>query len=375
MGIIIGKQQEIDAYFASSSVNQSSLKNLEGGFDNFMAEVAKKKKNEAEGKATPEYFLVGGAVDTILTGEEGEFEKQYYTSNLEKKPSEVEIKIISSVFDELVANDVIEGMEFSDNPDAILAAADEAEWQMRWKTETRVSKLIEAGTDYFEDLKKSLGKKILTTELKNKIDLIVASLRHNPKTKKYFDREMQESMENMDFYYQLPIYFMYEGVYCKALMDLVVVHKDKDGNIIKIEPIDLKTMSGPVLQFNGKIRTHRYDIQSAWYVKALECHFGCSPDIIAPFKFIVESTTNIGKPQVFQITEATLQHGRTGSPRGVFTSDNSDRQLIYPEVKGYEQLMQEYIYYSNQGWEQDRILDDCEEIIEIDYVKGIEVWQ
>ena len=275
MAIFIASQEEIDDYFERPEVNQSSLKDLAGGLDGFLASLAKKRKNKEENKPTPDYFLIGGAVDTILTGEEGEFEKQYYVSTLEKKPSEVEIQIIESVFHELVAADMINQVEYEDSHDAILAAANEVGWQMRWKTETRVAKLIEAGRDYFEDLKHSLGMKILTSEMKNKIDSIVHSLKTNPKTKKYFDKELQAQQEFMDFYYQLPIYFSYKGIECKALMDLVVVHKDQDGNIIKIEPIDLKTMSGNTLQFVGKIRQHRYDIQAAWYTKGFNGAFWC----------------------------------------------------------------------------------------------------
>ena len=262
-------------------------------------------------------------------------------------------------------------MSFSDSPDAIIAAANEVEWQVRWKEETRLSKLILAGTAYFEDLKNSLGKKILSSEMKNKIDIICKSLSTNERTKKYFDREVQDSLKNIDFYYQLPIYFSYKGVGCKALMDLVVVHKNEEGEIIKIEPIDLKTMSGPTLQFINKVKQHRYDIQAAWYTKALTEYFKCPIEIIKPFKFIVESTTNMGSPLVFQISTGTLIHGRIGSPEGTFVSDDGLRTLNYPAVKGFTQLMEDYIYYDAQDFSTDKILVDNKGVIEIDWNKGV----
>ena len=89
-----------------------------------MVRQKKRKKDKEEGKADPEYFLIGGAVDTILTGEKGEFEKQYYVSQLDKLPSEVEIQIIGDVFMELVNNNVIDQVNFEDCYDAILASAD-----------------------------------------------------------------------------------------------------------------------------------------------------------------------------------------------------------------------------------------------------------
>lgn len=383
MAIIIGKQEDIDDYFERPEVNQSSLKDLRDGLDAFLASIAKKRKDKEENKPTPDHFLIGGAVDLILTGEEGAFEDQYYVSTLEKKPSDVEISIIESVFHELASNNVINDLNFEDCPDAILAAANEVKhpdgkigWQNNWKAETRINKLIIAGTDYFEDLKNSFGMKILTSEMKNKIDTIVNSLRKNNKTKKYFNRKLQAEQESMDFYYQLPIYFSYEGIECKALMDLVVVHKDKNGNITKIEPIDLKTMSGNTLQFIGKIKTLRYDIQAAWYTEALIKHFNVDSSIIEPFKFIVESTTSIGSPLVYRISENTLYHGKYGSEEGVFDSvntyKNKSRYLFYPEVKGFSQLIKDYSYYANQGFREDIIRErNGDNVIEVDWIRGI----
>lgn len=377
MAIIIASQEQIDDYFERPEVNQSSLKDLKDGLGSFLAAIAKKQKDKEENKPTPDYFLIGGAVDCLLTGEEGEFEQQYYVSRLEKKPSDVEMAIVESVFHELEGAEVLDQVNWEDCYDAILAAAnsvrngDKIGWQNNWKDDTRVSKLILAGADYFEDLKNSSGMKILSSEMADKIHSIVKSLSTNPRTKKYFDRELQAQQEFMDFYYQLPIYFTYNGIDCKALMDLVVVHKDENGNIIKIEPIDLKTMSGNTLQFIGKIKQHRYDIQAAWYTKALSEYFDCQPDAIAPFKFVVESTTSIGTPLVFEISKETLLHGEKGAEAGMFNSADSGRQLYYPRVKGYEQLMKEYAYYAEQGFKQDVTLVENPEVINIDWTKGI----
>ena len=44
MAIIIAKQDQIEEYFERPEVNQSSLKDLQGGLGNFMAAIAKKER-------------------------------------------------------------------------------------------------------------------------------------------------------------------------------------------------------------------------------------------------------------------------------------------------------------------------------------------
>lgn len=369
MGIIITKQADIDAYFASNAVNQSSLKDLKEGMNAYLAKIDKKKKNED--KAQPDYFIIGGGVDTILTGEEGEYEKKYYVSRLEKMPSDAEKSIVESVFDEIVSNNLLDKVPFESSHDAILAACNEFNWQANWKDETRIVKILEKGTEYFYDLSKAYGKIVISLEIDERINKIVKSLKEHPRTDKYFDRGLQTSLENYDFYYQLPMYFTHKGVECKALMDLVVVKKDEKGEIINVEPIDLKTMSGQTIHFIGNFKTHRYDLQAAWYTNALTYFFKCAKDKIKPFKFIVESTTNLGTPLVYVISPETLYHGEFGAPAGIFKAAEGERHLYYPATKGFEQLLDEYIYYSEQGWEEDAIIENSPTEITLDWHRGI----
>lgn len=367
MAVIIGTKEEVKEYFETASLNQSTLKELENGLGAFLSSVYKREKEKQENKATPEHFLIGGAVDLILTGEEGEFDKAYHVSRLSKKPSEAEITIISHVFHELEVAGVVKDMEFQHCENSILDAANEYAWQPRWKDETRVAKLIEAGTAYFEDMKEALGKDILTVEQYEKITNIVNSLRTNWRTSKFFDRADMEEMPNIDFYYQLPIYFEIDGLPCKALMDFVVVIKSNKGEILNISPYDLKTMSGNTIGFLSSLKQRRYDIQAAWYTRALQHHF--KTDKISRFRFIVESTTSVGNPLVFEINDATLKHGNEGSPQKEIKA--LDGQIIvYRAEKGINQLIEDYLYYQEQGFEEDKVTEG-QAVLELDWVKGI----
>lgn len=371
MAIIITKQAEIDAYYADPGINQSTLKNLADGLAGLKAEEAKTRKREEEGKPDPIYFQYGGGVDTILTGEEGQYEKTYYVSTLGNTPSDAEVLLIKQVFDELVVNEIEIDMALVEYRDMLNIAINDQQWYKGSPGEKRIAGLIERGTPYFEDLKNSLGKKVLSGDVDNVIQNIVKSLRNNPRTSKYFDRETQEILDNVDFYYQLPIYWDMEGVRCKALLDLVVVVKDTSGNIVSIEPIDLKTMSGETLSFPTQLRLRRYDIQAAWYTHALMYMFKVNKTPIKNFKFIVESTTNIGTPLVFELNSDTMHHGKYGSTAGVLTTE-SGRKWYLRQIKGWYQLFKEYLFYMENEFREDIIIDNNPGTLIVDWTTGIQ---
>jgi len=362
MSVIITPQSEIDSYFESSALGQSSLKKLLGGIDNFLANQDKGKELYYEEK---DYFIIGSAVDTILTGEEGEFDKQYHVSKLVKKPSDAEMSIIQYIFDELVENNVEVDMPLDQYGEMILASVDYHNWQKKWKTETRVNKIALVGADYFEDLKLALDKQIITTEQKTLIDSIVMSLKTNARTSKYFDREQQGRNKHVNFYFQLPIYFSHKNIDCKALMDLVVVIKNDEGQVIAVEPVDLKTMSGNTLTFLSKVKWHRYDIQAAWYTMAVEYWLKnisqlriADVCVIRDFTFVVESTTYPGTPLVYQLNSEMMEIGQYGRPAVKLVDTNlfADKRecdvTVVKEIKGFNQLIEEYLHYESVEWKE-----------------------
>ena len=104
--LIVTPQREIDAYYADEeSVSQSNLKRLLKDIDDY---------NRQE-DSSQEHFVIGGAVDCILTAEEGEFEKRYHISNSDKKPSEKIVKILWTVFERL-SEDYAEYLQVVNTP-------------------------------------------------------------------------------------------------------------------------------------------------------------------------------------------------------------------------------------------------------------------
>lgn len=359
MAVIITPQIEIDYYFNSDALNQSSLKDLMKGFDYFV-----NKQNSPKRDTIPEYFIVGSAVDTILTGEDGNFDKLFYVLESSKKPSDLEVSITKTIFERYYTQQSQKSLyEFSDE---ILEVVDEFNWQTRWKSQTRVDKIIEVCSDYFEELKQSYGKTIVTAEQKQTIDNIVTSLINSETTKKYFDRDFYKNSDNFDIYYQLPIYFTYKNVKCKALLDILIIEKDNSGNIINVLPIDLKTIWDNTVNFLYSFKTHGYHIQCAWYTEALlnstssfKLLHGIDKKIVSDFKFIVESSKNPKTPIVYTVDKLTYELGKFGR-EAIFATgaiaNTYPRIQIAPAVIGFDSLVENYIYYTHQNWLMEKVI-------------------
>ena len=378
MGLVITPQSEIDKYFESDALSQSNLKKLLGGIDSFI----NNQKEESELFYTEKgHFIIGSAVDTILTGVEGEFENKYHVSVLEKKPSDTEMSIINRAFQDILDSYSEEQLkeqgidELSKYPGSIQMAIEEHNYQPNWKTETKINKIVENGTLYFEDLKKALGKQMLSSNEMVLISSIVSSLKTNPRTSKYFDRDALLRADKVTVYYQLPIYFTYKGVKCKALLDMLIVIRDEAGKVVSVQAFDLKTMNGNTLKFPSNLKSFRYDIQAAWYTEAIFAKDstlkidGLTPEVLRPFTFIVESNSQPGIPLLYEIDEELLLTGKFGRPDLILQGKNENQvdvlEILKQKVVGFDELIDTYIYQSNNDWKEEKVITDNNGVLKI----------
>lgn len=376
MSVIVASKEEVQEYYESSALSQSKLKKLLGDLNSF----------HKEEDSSAEHFVIGSAVDCILTNSREAFEAEYYISEVEKLPSEAVMNILQSVHEDLLQDyaehsEVIQGQDeplpvtpfvefvgdLKDHPSYILDACEKAEWQSRWGADAKLKNIIEPGTEYFRDLCKAFGKRVISKSQANIIDAVVTSLQNNPRTVGFFDRVSFENLPNITIYYQFPIYFEYKGVKCKALLDMVIVERDIEGRIISVTGIDLKTMNGNTYYFPSSIRARRYDIQAAWYVLALHHHFAIpeGSNVIKPFQFVVESTTYQGKPLNYTVAESLLYLGRYGRraislhETDMFNGDPMVSAIIQPQILGFEQLLDLYIFHSENGFNEEREIQEA----------------
>jgi len=331
--LYIASRKQIEEYRQSDALGQSQLKKLLVSMDEFLKEDVDKQSPA---------MIIGSAVDTILTGNEEDFDNLFHVTSF-SKPSDV----VSSILELVYERTQDKRSDLESNRSLLEEAIIDFEYQKNWKMETKVNKLLEF-SGYYEELQLSEGKTVLSEEQDLIVENVVDSLRTNPATSKYFNRV---TPKNMDMYLQLPIYWTYKGVNCKSLLDIVLVFKNEQGDIVKIVPIDLKTYFGRTTEFLNAVRTRRYDIQAASYTLAVAKHFNVPPSIVDNFLFVVESTTDIGHPMVFTVSSELFDVGLNGLPEVWY-----EGRLLRQQILGYDQLISLYKYYEQQGWQEEKII-------------------
>lgn len=347
-------------YYTNPAISQSQLKLLLGSDPSIFNTVEEPDLYFEEKK----HFLIGDGVDIQLTQSLKAFNEKFHVSNVQNKPSDTIKSIVNQVYD-LVKEEVgplaDKGL-LRDHTSKIIDSCNDHNYQPNWKTETRVAKVGESW-EYWEDLKAAEGKQVLSQEENDLISQIVMSIRSNSVTGPYFIPQ-----PNQEILYQYPIYFSYNGIDCRALLDMVIV----DHNKKTIQPIDIKTMGDYTINFPKKLKQHRYDIQASWYTEALRWLSCYKSYEILPFKFIVESTIEPGNPLVFTCDEELLKIGKFGREsfklKGVSSTKLID--MYYgktDEVKGFNQLIEDYKWYLENGFEKKREIVEAQGEFQINW--------
>ena len=343
---------EVEQYRLNPALNQSKLKTLL-----YNMEVFKNSSNERE-----EYFeekeslVIGSAVDAMICSTEEDYKQTFHVSSDENKPSSTIMNILKYVYN-ISPEGLRKTLPLHNLQDKISEAVDKFEYYPKWPIQTRINKILE-NYQYFEDLQLAEGKQVLSKEQEDISISIVNSFKSNKLTSILLGSSLS------DTYYQKPLYFTYKGVKCKALPDIITVRYDSNKNPISVFITDIKTMSGFTTNFGNSLRRFRYDIQAAWYMEALKANLktlGLPENIkIEPFLFLVESTTNTGSPVIYRVTENLLNIGKFGRKelRG-------NGILVSKEIRGFDSLLDEHLYYEKNGWIVDRRIEKT--VVDLDW--------
>ena len=229
----------------------------------------------------------------ITQGEEA-FSARYAVGDIEM-PSEAISAIVSDLARSHDAN------QFAIVPDEdILVAANDVGYCVKWKDATRVQKIREQGSAYYNFLRKSEDKEVVSVKDVEDASKAVEVLKTDPLTAPYFN---DDAFGDRELLYQLQFTAVEPafGHEFKGMLDLVIVDHDRKA----IYPCDLKTTKS-VYAFEESFYKYRYYIQAAMYTELLRKNIAKNrPELdgytMMDYRFIVIDRINF-KPIVFEWT-------------------------------------------------------------------------
>ena len=222
----------------------------------------------------------GSLVDCLLTCPE-EFDDRFYVANIDRFSDSIR-KMTEDLF-----NPEIEELALIDDA-TILMILDTYQYQTNWKSQTRIDKIIDLGSDYYTVLKYSTGKTVISLQEFEESRQCVQTLKTHPFTYQIF-----ECNEDEEIFYQLKFKTEILGVNCRCMFDIIKVnHKNKT-----VEPLDLKTSGHPEEDFEKSFISWNYWCQSGLYSDMLRKTMMSDKTFVGydllPFKFVVINKNNL----------------------------------------------------------------------------------
>lgn len=319
-----------------------------------------------------EAFVFGSLVDTILFTPK-EINERFYVADVAKIPTGTVEKIVSHIYnnssDEDRKGKIIE-IDLPDFPepiqklefnlekmrDKILEACDKLEWNSTWKPDTRINKIIEKGTEYFRLLAAAKGKKVISSETNLEALGVVAKLKTDPSTKKYFVNDDQYKN-----YFQVELFDTYKSnehyeVPIKCAID--IVHLDKNNRTITI--VDFKT-SHSAHNFIESIKRYGYCDQLSFYTFMLrkwvadkfQDLFGIEDAkdwrILEPLNVVIDENEKTPYIYKYDWKDITLsQDGNASFLFNIFETDDHNQRI----KKGWMQILNEICWHiQNNKWD------------------------
>lgn len=362
-------------YANTFAINQSALKD-------FRFKSPKRWKGiwidrQEDGDKNEEGFTFGSLMDTMMFTPE-ELDQRFYIGNT-KLPSKAIESIVRSCYDRIIRENAeiitVTADDFPDeptllplnleeNPDFILTACDEYQespdkekgWNKGWKADTRITKIIKDGSDYFESLVHCNGRKIITSEINFKAIELQDILLADPDTKMYFIED-----EGVELKFQFEIFVNHQSqegieIPLKGALDILRIdHKTKT-----LQVVDFKT-SYSAHDFVNSVKKYGYATQLSFYDHLLrlwleqdECkEVYCDYTILNPINIVIDEYDRV--PYIYEYSWTDLGLEREGNEK--YLSDVYTPSHNHKIKKGWLQILETICWhYSNELWEKPKEL-------------------
>lgn len=245
---------------------------------------------------TSKSLNMGSLVDCLLLTPE-DFKENYYIND-NADPSDVIKQILQNTYESYKSVPVL------DIDLEILNQCKNLKYRLTQSDEVKL-KFIKKHFNYFTLLAESDNKIIITKEDYDKACELSKIVNQDPT----INKEVFSLGKHQENIFQKEIYWEYEGVSLKSLLDIVTIdHKKKT-----IQPWDLKTTGFPVADFVKSFWKYRYDFQSSFYSEGAAFEYPGYK--IEPFRFIVVSTVLQDRPRIFECSDRVLSVGKNGDEK------------------------------------------------------------
>lgn len=304
-----------DEYRSDNALSYSTLAKYErGGFNNL---------DTLFDKVESPSLTFGSVVDTLITGNEDEFNEKFLIADLSNNLSDTLTQITKRLFTRF--SDKYKSLvEIPDNE--LLDNICDIPWNNHWLDKTRVKKIKEDCAGYYSLLYVAGNRSIIDSTIRTMADNAVQALKSSPATKFYFEpnNAFDDSIQR---FYQLKFKIEFNGVPYRCMADeLIVLEKDKI-----IVPIDLKTSSKPEWDFFDSFINWSYSIQARLYWRIIRYNLDKDPYFkdfkLLNYKFIVVNKNTL-TPLVWDFKHTTAY--------GSLYIPNKDIELRDPFIIGEE---------------------------------------
>jgi hypothetical protein len=319
--------EDLEQYRSSDYLSQSFLK---------MVLANNVKKNFKESIA----MILGSYVDCLLTSPD--LADKLFMQDLTKRPSDTIRGFLVDTLSVLCEIDSIDNVkELETYRDVLVYTARQANYQNNWGDDAIWKSILKDGEEYWKFLIESKGRTIITSEEMRLSKTIASLAMSHPLTGKYFIDQ-----PNVDKYYQLPLYWMYEDLPCKGLVDILIVeHETKTIYLTDIKSTGVYNID----EWIRVCRTKNYPMQMSWYKLGVERNF---QDLIEQgYKIecrwiIIPMNEFSFKPWVIPCTQTLLNIGMYGYSKQVVSEiPINDEYKKIKKVKYYGGISDALTHY------------------------------
>lgn len=302
--------EDLEQYRSSDYISQSFLK---------MVLANNVKKDFKESIA----MVLGSYVDMLLTSPD--LSQSLFIEDLTKRPSDTIRGFLVNTFKVLENEKVNENLETY--RDLLINTARQAGYQNNWGDDAIWKSIFKDGEEYWRFLIQSKGRTIITSEEMRLSKTIASLAMSHPLTGKYFIDQ-----PNVDKYYQLPLYWLYEDIPCKGLVDILIVeHETKTIYLTDIKSTGVYNID----EWIRVCRTKNYPMQMTWYKLGVERNFQnlIEQGYKIECRWIVIPMNEFSfKPWVIPCTQMLLNIGVYGYSKQVVSEIPTDNQE-YKKIK------------------------------------------